>query len=84
MADGEETMKVYLEIPDGWIDAESPILWASITVKQQAERYIREEVIRQYVEKTPLPEIKPITEQEVRSEIIHQMAEKALESAKIE
>lgn len=70
-------MKVYIEIPDGWIDADSPMLWVSRSVKEEARKVIREEMVKQYLDKIELPELN-ITTEEIKQRVLDKLAEKAI------
>lgn len=71
-------MKVYFEIEDGWLDEESPILWASGTIREQAQRALVEAFTKQLLKKTKVPTIK-ITAKELKNRMLTILAEKALE-----
>lgn len=66
-------MKIYLEIPDKWIDIESPTLWALGMLKDQVPKYIKEELVSQYLSKQPEYEI-TITPKELKEAILKELA----------
>lgn len=73
-----KTFKVYLEIPENWIDVESPILWASRSIADTAKQMVLDALIDQYLTKVTLPEI-TWTRDEVKAKIIDKLAERALD-----
>lgn len=79
----QKTFKVMVEIPERWIDLEnSPIGWASVKVKEIVETKIQTAIIKQYLEKAKMPDIK-IPEAEIREgvkrAIIDRLTDKAME-----
>lgn len=74
-------MKVYIEVPDNWIDAESPILWASLTIRDQMKNVLIDAVTKQLIARMPLPEIAISTEEirkAVKDHMVSVMADRAL------
>jgi hypothetical protein len=73
-----KNIKVFLEIPEDYIDAESPILFASIEIKRQVERQLKDALVEQYLPNIKLPEIK-IDPAEVKDRMLQILAERALD-----
>lgn len=74
-----KTIKVLIEVPENWIDIDSPTLWAGRTIYEMAKRKIEDAIIEQYMSKITLPEI-TWSKEEVKAKIIDKLAERALES----
>ena len=73
-------MKIYLEVPDNWIDADSPFIFASGTIRDMAMHAIKQAVIEQYVSKIELPEIN-IPESELREALKERMVDDLIRRA---
>lgn len=66
-----------VEVPENWIDIESPTLWAGRSIYDMARATVEDILIKQYIEKVTLPEIE-WNKEEVKAKIIDKLAEKAL------
>jgi len=71
-------MKVYFEIKDDWIDAESPSGFISMTMRDHAIWALKEAFVEQVLKKAKLPKI-TITPKELKKAVLEKMAERALE-----
>lgn len=71
-------LKVYISIPEDWIDSESPTMWAATTIRDMAKEEIKKAVIEQYITKITLPKIE-IKAEEVKDRMLTLLAERALE-----
>lgn len=73
-----KNIKVFLEIPEDYIDIESPILWVGRSVKDSVESKLKDAFVEQYLTKITLPEIK-ISPEEIKDRMLQILAERALE-----
>jgi len=71
-------MKVYFEVKDDWIDAESPDGFISMTMRDHALRALKQAFVEQILKKQKLPKI-TITQKELKKAVLEKMAEKAIE-----
>lgn len=74
-------MKLYLEIPDNWIDVESPILYASSSIGRQALQSFKEAAVEQIISKQEMPTL-VISPEELKAAVLDRMAERAIEELK--
>ena len=79
---GSKTIKVMLEVPEDFIDVESPTLWASLTIRDEFRRRILEKAVDEYLKSAVMPKI-TITEKDLRNAVIEKMAERAIEKSMV-
>lgn len=69
-----KTIRVLLEVPEDWFDLDSPILYASRKIQEDARHAIKEAIIEQYVAKVEMPDIQ-ISKEELKAVILERMAD---------
>lgn len=74
--------KIYIEVPEGWFDTESPTGWASKTIRDEAVKAIKEAVIEQFISQVELPDIF-IPPAELREAVKNRMADEIIEKGKV-
>jgi hypothetical protein len=80
--DKTKTYRIIIEVPENWIDADSPIIWASHSIYDEAKSQIKDAVVQQYLSKITLPEMVFTPEElreAVKAKIVSLLAERALE-----
>lgn len=71
-------MKVLIELPDNWFDAESPLGLASYSIRQMAEKVLREAFEEHIIAHTKIPKIK-ISANELKQKVLEEMAKRAID-----
>ncbi len=74
----ENAIRIFIDIPEGYIDVESPALWVAQSVRQEVEQQLKAALIEQYVGKLEMPDI-TVTPEEVKDRILTILAEQAVE-----
>jgi len=64
-----KVFKIMIEIPEKWIDADSPILWTSPTLRAEVRRVIKDAWVEQVLKTYKLPKI-VISPKEIKKAII--------------
>lgn len=69
-----KTIRVLIEIPENWFDIDSPALYISRKIKDEARDLIKEAIVEQYLSKVEMPDIK-VSEKELKLTILNRMAD---------
>lgn len=75
----EKKIRVLIEIPEKWFDADSPLGFASYSMKQMVENQLKEALTEEYIKKVTLPKIK-FSKEEIKDRILTLLAERAMQS----
>ena len=70
----KKTFKVLIEIPEDWFDIDSPILYASAKIRDEARQAVKDAIIEQYLSKIVLPDIQ-ISRDELKEVLLNRMAD---------
>lgn len=71
-------MKVMFELPDHWVDFESPLGIVGLTLKEELSKALRDVLIEKYLKNMKMPRI-VIKQAELKKEVLRQMAQKIIE-----
>lgn len=71
-------MKIMIEMPDNWIDFDSPVGFTHQAFKQLIPRYLKDVLVEQYLSKQPEYKLE-ITEQEVKNAVIAEIARRQVD-----
>lgn len=74
----KKKVRILIEMPEKWVDLESPWGIVSNSVRQMVERNVIDVLVTEYVARQKLPKIK-ITVKEIKEKMLELMAKKALE-----
>lgn len=74
----DKTIRIFIDIPEGYIDVDSPTLWAAQSLRQDIHRSLRDALAEQYLGKIELPEI-TVTPEEVKDRVLTILAQQAVE-----
>jgi len=75
----EKKIRIMVEIPEDWVDPESPSFYVSYAVREEVDRQITKLLEKEYISKVRIPTPK-ITEAEVKDRMLTILAKRALES----
>jgi hypothetical protein len=64
----EKTIKILIEVPENWIDVDSPTLWAGRAVYNMARDLVKDAIIEQYLNKITPPDF-TFTDKELKDGI---------------
>ena len=71
-------MKVYFEVKEDWVDAESPDGFISMTMRSHALIALKEAFVEQVLKKQKIPKI-TISHKELKKAVLERMAERVIE-----
>lgn len=72
-----KTFKVLLEVDEDWFDVDSPLLWKSIKVRDEARQELKEAMVEQIIKKMKVPKI-TIPQAELRKAVKERMVDKIM------
>lgn len=75
----EKTIRILIEIPEKWVDFNSPLGMVSYSVHQTVEKMIKELVEEKYISQIKLPAIDEITTEQVKDRVATILAKRALD-----
>jgi hypothetical protein len=73
-----KTIRVLIEIPEKWVDFESPLGFITGSIRQMVERQVKDAIIEQCLSQMEIPEI-TVTAAEVKDRMLTILAERALD-----
>jgi hypothetical protein len=73
-----KTIRVLIEIPEKWVDFESPLGFITGSIRQMVERQVKDAIVEQYIAQMEIPEI-TVTAEEVKDRMLTILAERALD-----
>ena len=80
--DKPKTIKVLLEVPEDFIDAESPTLWASMMIRDEFRRSILDKAVDEYISQAKIPKI-TITATDLKKAVLGRMSQKVIDKMDI-
>lgn len=71
-------LKILFEVPEKWVDYESPLFGFGSILGQRLDRALRDQVVQKLTDQMILPEIR-ISSKEIKDRMLTILAERALD-----